>query len=513
MSVPKIQPSTIAPPLPANLDAERSILGSVLLNNDVLAVAVEKLQVQDFFLREHQLIFQAMGKLDRNVDPVTLMEELSRSKKLDAAGGAAYLSQLADGLPRISNIQNYVDIVKYKAAQRRLIVLGEQCQSVGFGNNHVSVEDLRCEIEKTLDDLSPKSHETNAGTVKIADMSETVLDGRLGDICKKRLGEFPIAYAWISLLTVAGTLVPPSENRTNLFSAPIGPIGSGKTQAIERAIATMGLAKPHLENTLAGSFEGLVGRLNVGGDARLLSPDELGHLLTKAQIDGASFPFALNTAFGRSEFDVTAARGKQISVNCRLGIIGGIVEDNFSSLFGAATMGGLHDRFIFGRCPQPFQYRYRPFEGGAEYTEPCAVTIAGDVWELRDVWLKEIHGLNTRTAELAIRAAVIAAAFCGRSILYAKHIEVSGRAFAEYQVRMRHAFKPNPGENTDARCAFAILGALDAKPGWNLKRDIAKHIHYERFGPTAFERAVNSLVAAGDINLDTKRPAKVRRVA
>lgn len=451
-----------------------------------------------------------MGKLATNVDTVTLMEELKNANQLEAVGGIDYLSSLPNGLPRTTNIGNYIEIVKTKAAHRRLIALGAKFQEVGFGLN-VSVEDLRTQAADVFDDLSPNAQGAEAATLKVADMPETVLDGRLGEICQKRLGDLPISYAWTSLLTVAGTLVPPSAMRTNLYGVPVGPIGSGKTQAIERAIFTMGLAKPLLERTLAGSFEGLAGRLNVAGDARLLSPDELGHLLSKANIDGASFPFVLNSAFYQTEFDVTVARGKQIQVNCRLGILGGIVEEKFSELFGAATTGGLYDRFIFGRCPQPFQYRYRPFEGGAEDTEPCSVTIAGDVWELRDSWLKEINGLSPRTAELVIRSAGIAAAFSGRSILYAKHIEVSGRAFAECQSRMRQAFKPNPGENTDARCAFAILGALDEKPGWHLKRDIAKKIHSERFGPTAFERALNSLVAAGDINLDAKRPARIRR--
>ena len=512
MSAAKVfQSNATAPPLPSNIEAERSILGSIILKNELLAKAVEKIRTEEFFLGRHQLIFQAMRNLGTNVDPLTLGEELGRSKQLDAVGGIAYLSSLPDGLPRTANIGNYIEIVKTKAAQRRLIFLGKKFQEAGFALA-VSVEDLRSEAADVFEDFSQDAHQATAETLQVADMPETVLDGRLGEICQQRLGDLPLAYAWISLLTVAGTLVPVSGMRTNLYGVPVGPIGSGKTQAIERAILTMGLNKPLLESTLAGSFEGLAGRLNVGGDARLLSPDELGHLLQKAQIDGASFPFVLNSAFYKSEFDVIAARGKQIRVNCRLGIIGGIVEDKFLELFGSATTGGLYDRFIFGRCPQPFQYQYKPFEGDAEYTEPCAVTISADVWELRNSWLKEIHGLNSRTAELAIRAAGIAAAFSGRTILYAKHIETTGRAFVEYQTRVRQAFKPNPGENTDARCAFAILATLDEKPGWNLKRAIAKKIHYERFGPTAFERAINSLVASGDINLDAKRPARIRRV-
>ncbi len=515
MSAPKIQPNTIAPPVPANPEAERSILGVVVLKNETLLEVLPVLQREDFFLRSHQLIYSCMEELigsGKPIDPISMMDALTRRGQLESAGGIAYLSQLADGLPKVTNVNHYVGIVKEKAAKRGLIEFGAWCQNAGLEEG-ISIEDLRSRAADVVEALCPNKERETATTLKIPDMPSVVLDGRLGEICQKRLGDLPLSYAWISLLTVAGTLVPVGGQPTNLYGAPIGPTGSGKSQAIKRSIKTMGLAKPQLENTLAGSFEGLASRLNVDGDARLLCPDELGHLLSKANIDGASFPFALNSAFYDQEFDLTAARGKQVSVNCRLSVIGGIVEENFSSLFGAATTAGLYDRFIFGYCPQPFQYHFRPFEGGPEYTEPCAVTIAHEVWEMRDVWLKEIPGLSTRVAELAIRAAVVAAAFSGRSILYAKHIEASSRAFAEYQLRMRQNFKPNPGENTDARCAFTILAALDAKPGWNLKRDIAKQIHYERFGPTAFERAINSLVAAGDININTKRPAKIRRVA
>jgi hypothetical protein len=501
----------LAEPLPFNPEAERGILGAIVLDNGLLGEAVEKLETRDFFLRQHQLIFLAMSHLDA-VDYVTLVDELTRRDQLEAVGGPAYVSSLADGLPRTRNLGQYIRIVKHKAALRRMISLGQKFQEVGFGKDLSSVEDLRRQSVELFEDIYPEEAKP-ADTLTVADMPSSVLDGRLGEICENRLGGLPRAYAWPSILCVAGTLTPVSDTRTNLYVAVIGPVGSGKTQVIERSVLAMGLGEPFLENTLAGSFEGLSERLDVNGEARLLSPDELAHLLLKAQIDRASFPFTLNTSYYRTEFDVTAQRGKQIHVNARLGIIGGIVEDRFSESFGSATTGGLHDRFVFGRCPSPYEFRYRPFEGGPEHTEPCSVSIAPDVWELRDSWLKDIPGLSPRCAENAIRAATIAASFSGRSILYARGIESSARAFVEYQHRMRQAFQPNPGENTDAKAAFAILAMLNDKPGWHLRRDVAKHIHYERYGPSAFERALNSLVAAGDIDLDTKkRPARLRRV-
>src|ERR1700730_15831710 len=115
--------TSIARPLPHNLEAERSILGAVLLDNHSLNAAVEKLRSEDFFLPQHRQIFQRMIQLAEHqqaIDVVTLMDDLSRRGELEAAGGVAYLSQLADGLPRATNVEHYARIVKEKSVLRNL---------------------------------------------------------------------------------------------------------------------------------------------------------------------------------------------------------------------------------------------------------------------------------------------------------------------------------------------------------------------------------------------------------
>jgi len=111
-------------PLPHNLEAERSILGAVLLDNHALNAAIEKLRSDDFFLPQHRHIFERMiqlGEKQQAIDTITLMEDLTRSGNLESAGGIAYLSQLADGLPRVTNVEHYARIVKEKAVLRSLI--------------------------------------------------------------------------------------------------------------------------------------------------------------------------------------------------------------------------------------------------------------------------------------------------------------------------------------------------------------------------------------------------------
>src|SRR5712692_9686958 len=115
---------TLERPLPHNLDAERSVLGAVLLDNHTLNTAIEKLKPEDFFHDHHRRIFQTMmslGEAQQAIDLVTLTEELHRRGALEASGGAAYLAQLVDGVPRVTNVDHYARIVKEKAVLRNLI--------------------------------------------------------------------------------------------------------------------------------------------------------------------------------------------------------------------------------------------------------------------------------------------------------------------------------------------------------------------------------------------------------
>jgi replicative DNA helicase len=127
--------STLERPLPNNLDAERSVLGAVLLDNNALNAAIENLRAEDFFLDQHRRVFTQMIALSESqqaIDLITLTEELHRHGDLEAAGGAPYLASLADGLPRVSNIEHYARIVKEKALLRNLIHATHNIQQRAF---------------------------------------------------------------------------------------------------------------------------------------------------------------------------------------------------------------------------------------------------------------------------------------------------------------------------------------------------------------------------------------------
>ncbi|MFQ5777330.1 MAG: replicative DNA helicase [Terriglobia bacterium] len=115
---------TLEHKLPHNLEAERSVLGAILLDNEAFHPAIELIDTSDFFLDSHRRIFARMTQLseaNRAIDLITLSEELERSAELEAAGGSAYLSSLVDGVPRVTNIAHYARIVKEKALLRSLI--------------------------------------------------------------------------------------------------------------------------------------------------------------------------------------------------------------------------------------------------------------------------------------------------------------------------------------------------------------------------------------------------------
>ncbi len=110
--------------LPASVEAERSILGAILLDNHSYNEAAEKLRAEDFSLDSHRRIYSRMAELidaHRAVDIVTLAEELARRKEVEAVGGVAYLASLTEGLPRRPSIEEYVRIVKDKSLARQLI--------------------------------------------------------------------------------------------------------------------------------------------------------------------------------------------------------------------------------------------------------------------------------------------------------------------------------------------------------------------------------------------------------
>ncbi len=168
--------------LPHNLEAERALLGSVLLDNGTLNVILETLGRDDFFSENHRLILDkmlALSEKSRTVDLVTLSEELSKEGWLERVGGAAYIASLTDGVPvgSLATVSEYCRIVKEKSVVRRLI---------NASNNVIA----RC-LEST-DDSETLIDLAQSQVFEIAE--QKVLSGFLGirDIVKSSFGTIDV---------------------------------------------------------------------------------------------------------------------------------------------------------------------------------------------------------------------------------------------------------------------------------------------------------------------------------
>ena len=131
------QPAIIAggKSLPHNLEAEQSILGAILIRNEAFNVAAELIDADDFFRDAHRRVFDKMVDLNERgqaIDLVTLRDELSRSGDLDPVGGPAYISSLADGVPRSTNVEYYARIVKERATLRNLIAAANRIEADAY---------------------------------------------------------------------------------------------------------------------------------------------------------------------------------------------------------------------------------------------------------------------------------------------------------------------------------------------------------------------------------------------
>src|ERR1700741_3482710 len=120
---------------PHNLEAERSVLGAILLHNDAFNSAAEVIDAADFYREEHRRIFDKMVKLAERgdaIDLVTLKEELGRSGDLEQVGGPAYIAALVDGVPRSTNVEHYARIIKEKATLRNLIFAANKILATAY---------------------------------------------------------------------------------------------------------------------------------------------------------------------------------------------------------------------------------------------------------------------------------------------------------------------------------------------------------------------------------------------
>jgi replicative DNA helicase len=111
-------------PLPNSSEAERAILGAIILDNALISQAIEQLKPEDFYVPSHRRIFLAMIALFEHgseINPILISEELRRDGTVEAVRGLALISNLTYGLPHFANISHYAKIVRDKSMLRQLV--------------------------------------------------------------------------------------------------------------------------------------------------------------------------------------------------------------------------------------------------------------------------------------------------------------------------------------------------------------------------------------------------------
>ncbi len=138
--------------LPANLDAERYVLGSILLDGSQFVPIAAILDADDFSLEKHRRIFLRMADLQargENIDRVTVAEELMRNNQLESCDGLSYLVSLDDGLPQIHNLDSYARIVKDKSLLRRVIFASQSLINRSMAGEE-EAQEILASAEETL---------------------------------------------------------------------------------------------------------------------------------------------------------------------------------------------------------------------------------------------------------------------------------------------------------------------------------------------------------------------------
>ncbi len=146
--------------MPFSMEAEQSVLGTLILDPEKMRDVMTELRAEDFYLEQHNRIFQAMHDIfmrpDGHLDPVTLVDELVREGTYEEAGGKQYVTVLAESVPSMANLPDYVRIIREKAVRRRLIEVSAQISEMAYASEG-ETRDILDRSEQMIFDIAEKN--------------------------------------------------------------------------------------------------------------------------------------------------------------------------------------------------------------------------------------------------------------------------------------------------------------------------------------------------------------------
>ena len=160
--------------MPFSMEAEQSVLGAIIIDPEKMRDIVTGLRAEDFYLQQHAHIYDAMKSIfirpDSNLDEITLLDELIRMGAYDEAGGKTYIMMLAQSVPSVSNLFDYVRIIKEKAILRRLIEASDKINKMAYSATGDTKEILD-RSEQLIFDIAEKNE-----TKEFRHIKDVILD-------------------------------------------------------------------------------------------------------------------------------------------------------------------------------------------------------------------------------------------------------------------------------------------------------------------------------------------------
>jgi replicative DNA helicase len=325
---------------PHSVEAEQSVLGGLLLENEALDKIADILTASDFYRHDHRLIYEHIGKLiehNRPADIVTVAESLDNAAELSSVGGLSYLGALAQNTPTAANIRRYAEIVRERAIMRKLVEVGSGIAESAYSPQGRDAQQLLDEAESRIFQIAEGGKRSSEGFLDIKVLLPQVAD-RIDQLFQRDhqsdVTGIPTGFSDLDSMTSGfqpGDLIivagRPSMGKT-AFSLNIAEnVALDTNKAV--AVFSMEMAATQLAMRMIGS----VGRLDQHRMRTGRLEDEDWVRLTTALGRLNEAPIFIDEGAGLNSFDV---RARARRLHRQTGELGLIVVDYLQLMSGAS---------------------------------------------------------------------------------------------------------------------------------------------------------------------------------
>jgi len=313
---------------PHSIEAEQSVIGGLLLENEALDKVADILNPDDFYQYDHKTIYQHIARLierNRPADIVTVAESLENTAELAGVGGIAYLGSLAQNTPTAANIRRYAEIVRERAIMRKLVTVGSDIAGSAFNPNGRDAQQLLDEAEAKIFQIAENGNKNNEGFQDIKVLLPQVaekIDELFSREDQSEVTGIPTGFADLDKMTSGlhgGDLIivagRPSMGKT-AFS-----INMAENVALDTGLPVAVFSMEMGATQLATRMIGSVGRLDQHRMRTGRLEDEDWEKLTTALGKLNEAPIFIDEGAGLSSFDVRARARRLHRQTGKLGLI------------------------------------------------------------------------------------------------------------------------------------------------------------------------------------------------